>query len=293
MHAILREISCGIAAALLLAGCAAAPRFHAGQALIQGETPVFPPAPDSLRSELELTAFGGGRKSSVSAAFSAKPGLAYKLDLFGLPGMVAGSFLWTPSKWNLVLFDREEYGEGEGQHVEIGNLGLQEVSVHDVFSFLWGDFFPGAIRGGTAPMESAKDTASDPAIGATKGGRVPTGVPDGLTAMGDGVFRYQGREERWRVSLDPKTGLVREAAREDSAFRIEYDEYKRGPKIGSAEGGQTGSGSAAGGGPVPRRVKLYRYQEQILEIRVKSLEYNPHWRRDPFFIKVPKGFRKV
>lgn len=284
--------------ALLLAGCAAAPRFHAGQALIQGETPVFPPAPDSLRCELELTAFGGGRKSSVSAAFSAKPAWAYKLDLFGLPGMVAGSFLWTPSKWNLVIFDREEYGEGEGEHVEIGNLGLQEVSVHDVFSFLWGDFFPGAARtGGPArgsAMDSAGDIATGAATGPVKGGRALTGVPVGMTGSGGGVFRYPGREARWRIVLDPKTGLVREAAREDSAFRIEYGDYKRGPAgDGETASASAGTGRPAPHRPVPRRVKLYRYREQILEIRVKSLEDNPQWRRDPFFIKVPKGFRKV
>jgi hypothetical protein len=281
MRTILREISLGIAAALLLAGCASAPRFQAGQALIKGETPVFPPAPDSLRCELELTAFGGGRKSSVSAAFSAKPALSYKLDLFGLPGMVAGSFLWAPSKWTLVLFDREEYGEGAGEHVEIGNLGLKEISVHDVFSFLWGDFFPGAIRSG--------DSASGSATGSATGGRVSAGVPEGMTGSGDGVFRYPGREARWRITLDPKTGLVREAAREDSAFRIEYGDYKRGPTGGA----QAASASAEGGRPVPRRVKLYRYREQVLEIRVKGLEDNPHWRRDPFFIKVPKSFRRV
>ena len=45
--------------------------------------------------------------------------------------------------------------------------------------------------------------------------------------------------------------------------------------------------------PVPRRVKLYRYREPILEIRVKSLEDNPRWRRNPFFIKIPKGFRRA
>ena len=217
---------------------------------------MFPPPPDSLRTELELTAFADGRKSSVSAAFSAKPRLAYKLDLFGLPGMVAGSFLWTPEKWNLVLFDREEYVEGAGEHVEIGNLGLKETSVHDVFSFLWGDFFPG-------------DGAS--------------GTPEGLTRAGEGLFSYPAQDMRWRVILDPKTGLVREAAREDSAFRIGFTDYQRA----------SGGALEKKGRPVPRKVRLYRYREQVLEIRVKSLEDNPRWRRDPFFVKVPKGFRKV
>jgi hypothetical protein len=253
-------------AALLLCACASAPKFGPGQAMAKGETPVFPPAPDSLRCELELTAFGGGRKSSVSAAFSAKPRLSYKLDLFGLPGVVAGSFLWTADKWTLVLFDREEFGEGAGEHVEIGNLGLKEISVHDVFSFLWGDFFPGAAR-----IEGGSGNAS--------------GTPEGLARAepvgAAGVFTYPGKDARWRVTLDPATGLVREAAREDSAMRIEYGEWR------------SGNGAADKGRPVPRRVKLFRYREPALEIRVKSLEDNPKWRRDPFFIKVPKGFRRV
>jgi hypothetical protein len=245
----------GLALLFLLAGCAVAPRYPAGQAILKGETPVFPPSPDSLRTELELTAFGDGRKSSVSAAFSAKPWASYKLDLFGLPGMVAGSFLWMDGRWTLVLFDREEAVEGAGEHVEIGNLGLREISVHDMFSFLWGDFFPG---------DSAVQAA-----------------PEGLTPMGGNAFSYPARGMRWRVFLDPGTGLVREAVREDSAFRIGYDDYKRG-----------GSGSMDKGRPVPRKVRLYRFREQVLEIKVKTLEDDPKWRRNPFFIKIPKGFRR-
>lgn len=259
-------------AAVLLAGCAVAPRYPAGQAILKGETPVFPPSPDSLRTELELTAFGDGRKSSVSAAFSAKPWASYKLDLFGLPGMVAGSFLWTGGKWTLVLFDREEAVEGAGEHVEIGNLGLREIPVHDVFSFLWGDFFPGDL-----PRESQGDSSR-----ADSAGGGPQGAPEGLTPMGGNAFSYPARGMRWRVTLDPGTGLVREAVREDSVFRIEYDDYKRG-----------GSGAKDKGRPVPRKVRLSRFREQVLEIKVKTLEDDPKWRRNPFFIKIPKGFRRL
>jgi hypothetical protein len=224
-----------LAAALLLAGCASAPRFRPGEAILKGETPMFPPAPDSLRCELELTAFADGRKSSVSAAFSAKPVSAYKLDLFGLPGMVAGSFLWTrgsqgePAKWTLVLFDREEYGEGEGEHVEIGNLGLREISVHDVFSFLWGDFFPGDS---------------------------PTtfGIPEGFAPVAGsaGVFTYPGRDALWRVSLDAKTGAVREAARADSAFRITYDDFRAWPTPSGAGIPSSSRSPRASAGHSPR-----------------------------------------
>jgi len=266
---------------VLLAGCASAPKFHAGEALLKGETPVFPPPPDSLRCELDLTAFSGGHKSSVSAAFSAKPSLSYKLDLFGLPGMVAGGFLWTPARWTLVLFDREEFDEGEGEHVEIGNLGLKEISVHDVFSFLWGDFFPGDGPAAGAPEGLAR--TADPHAADEASAKLATSDKSAASPnAASHVFAYPGRDARWRVTLDAKTGLVREAVREDSAFRIGYDDYRRG------------NGAALDGGrPVPRRVRLYRFREEVLEIKVKSLEDNPHWRRDPFFIKVPKGFRRV
>lgn len=257
-----------LALSALLSGCATAPKFPAGEAILKGEAPRFPPAPDSLRCDLELTAFNDGRKSSISAAFLAKPWTRYKLDLFGLPGMVGGSFLWTPATWTLVLFDRETYAEGAGEHVAIGNLGLREVSVHDVFSFLWGDFFPG-------------DHAQGDSSGAERAGAAGPGWPKGLQNLGNGAFGYTVLGVRWRAYLDGKTGLVREALREDSAFRIEYAEYK------------AASGGSGKGRPVPGKVRLYRYRDPVLEIKVKSVEDDPHWRRDPFTVKVPKGFAKL
>jgi hypothetical protein len=250
--------------AALLAGCASAPRYPAGRALLEGVTPEFPKPPDSLRAELELTAFAGGRKSSLSAAFSAKPRAAYKLDLFGLPGMVAGGFLWNPDGWDLVLFDRGEYVEGDGEHVEIGNLGLREIPVHDVFSWLWGDYFPG---------DSAR-----------------AGLPEGWARAADGSFGYRAGGMAWRVDLDPKTGLPRSAARADSAFRIEFDGWRMSK--GSGAKGPQPKG-LAGERPTPRMVRFYRYREPLLEIKVKSLEDDPHWRRNPFAIKIPNGFRRL
>jgi len=252
--------------AALLAGCAIAPRFPAGEALVRGETPVFPPPPDSLRAELELIAFEGGRKSSASAALSAKPYARYKLDLFGLPGMTAASMYWTPTRWTLVLFDREAYAEGAGESVAFGPPGLREVYVHDVFSWLWGDYFPG-LSGEIGKTGSAGLGDADSA---------------GLVRAGAGVFRYAARGRQWRATLDPETGLVREAMREDSAFRIRYEDYKAGG------GGRLDKGEA-----LPRKVGIFSREGQLLEIRVRKVEADPQWRRDPFFIKVPKGFRRL
>ena len=237
----------------MLAGCAAAPKWPPGRALIDGVTPAFPPAPDSLRASLELTAIAGSRKSSVTAALSARPGAAYKLDLFGIPGITAGGFLWTREKWDLVIFDEEAYVEGAGEHVAIGNLGLREVSVHDLFSWLWGDYFPG-------------DTAR--------------GLPEDWAKAPEG-FGYSGGGMAWRAEIDSKTGLPRSAMRADSAFRIEFGSWRKG------------AGPKAQDRPVPGKARLYRYGEPVLEIKVSSVEDLPAWRRDPFVLRIPKGYKRV
>ncbi len=245
---------------LLLMGCAVKPRFSVGEALLRGETPRLLQRADSVRADLELTAYGGGKKSSVSAVFSCRPRTQYKLDLFGLPGMVAASFLWVENSWTLVMFDRETFAVDTGEHVEFGNLGIREVSVHDVFAFLWGDFFPGYSKG-----------AGD--AGNAGGGR---GLTGDFQLKAGGLVSYTARGQRWTASLEEKTGLVVEVVREDSAFRIEYGDYR-----------------VLMGRPVPRKTRLFSRTGLLLEIRVKDVEDNPHWRRDPFYVKVPAGFQKL
>jgi hypothetical protein len=242
-----------LALALLLAGCATAPRWTAGRSLLDGVTPALPNPPDSLRASLELTALAGGRKSSVTAALSARPGRAYKLDLFGFPGVTAGGFLWLPGKWDLVIYDREEYVEGAGARVDIGPESPGPIPVHDLFSWLWGDFFPG-------------DTAF-------------AGLPAGWAPAGRGGFAYNGLDGEWRVDFDAKTGLPRAAYRADSSLRIEYDAWR--------------AAGTASGRPVPRHVRFYRDGEAVLEIKVSKLEDDPAWKRDPFFLRIPNGFRRA
>lgn len=240
--------------AFLFYGCASHPNYHVGKALLKGQMPILPSAPDSLRAELELTAFSGGQRSSVSAAFMCKPRAKYKLDLFGLPGLVAASFFWQVEGWTLVIFDRSNFLKGEGEHVEFGNLGIHEISIHDSFAFLWGDFFPG--------ISSLHQSA------------LPTdfkSTPEGLE-----VWQYSTKGQVWKARLQVGTGLVESVTREDSAFRIEYSDYKiRAERT------------------VPGKTRIFSRSGLLLEIQVKRLENNPRWRRDPFFIKVPKGFRQL
>jgi hypothetical protein len=268
---LLYPLILGIGIQAILSGCASAPRYPAGEAILKGETPRFPPAPDSLRAQLELSSLAKGRKGSVNAAFLARPWKQYKLDLYGLPGMVAAGFLWNPDQWTLVLFEREGYLEGAGERVDIAELGLRDVSVHDLFSFLWGDFFPGS------PVGDAPATEGDPVVDSAAHA---AGVPDGLRNLGKGSFSYPAQGAEWRMDLDEKTGLPREAWRADSAFRIAYSDYRA-------------AGSEGARRPVPRKVRIYRGREAILEIRVQNVEDDPHWKRNPFFLKVPKGFQRL
>ena len=255
-------------ALLFLMGCAVHPHYSVGEALLKGETPTLTQPPDSLRAELELTAYAdgqasefkglkgqreqAGQKSTVSAALSAKPRVAYKLDIYGFPGTVAASFLWQNNAWTLVIYDRENFVKGEGEHVEFGNLGIHEVSIHNIFAFLWGDFFPGIASQNnlTLPITFKRVNANQ--------------------------LEYRTQGQSWKATLEASTGLVREVVREDSAFRIHYVDYK-----------------ILSGRTVPNRVQIFSRSGLLLEIKVKSLQDRPHWSRDPFFIKVPKSFRAL
>ena len=140
---------------------AQAVHFPAGEALLRGEVPVAERAPDSLRAEVELTGYKGRNRTTVSAGLSALPLRKYKLDVYGLPGMVEASFLWTDTGWTLVVYGREGYLQGYGDTVDLPALGLEKAPVHDLFACLWGDFFPGdgARRAGPEGVPAAPGPA--------------------------------------------------------------------------------------------------------------------------------------
>jgi hypothetical protein len=247
---------------LLLSGCAAPSkvRYPMGEALLSGETPAPLPAPDSLTAELELTGYERRGKTSVSAAFSALPLQKYKFDLFGFPGMVAAGFLWTDTGWSLVLYERDGYLQGYGDTVEMPDLGVKAAPVHDLFSWLWGDFFPG-----TDPEAFASPSTSPPTL-----------PPKGWEPAGANAIRYQAGGHGWRVTLDPATGLVQEAVRADSAFRIRYQDYR-----------------VKDGRPLPGRVRVFSGDRPVLDISVDRVDDHPKWRRNPFQLRIPKGFKRL
>lgn len=260
---------------LLLSGCAPKARFPAGQAILRGETPAGPPLPDSLRAGLELTGFQGGRKTSVSAALSAVPWKRYKLDLYGLPGMVAASFLWTDTGWTLVLYERDGYLQGYGDAVDLPGLGIGSAPVHDLFACLWGDFFPGDGPAGRDGGAAGPDSAGMGAPGGAKGfGETGGSVLPGSWEKGEGgTVAYEAGGFRWTATLDSRTGTVQEAVRADSAFRIVYLDYR-----------------LRNGRPVPGKVRVFAGSRPLLEIGVGPVEDNPAWKRNPFRIRIPEGF---
>jgi hypothetical protein len=278
---------------LLLAACAPTQvRFPAGKTVLEGGTPAPQPAPDSLRAELELTGYERRGKTTVSAAFSSLPLRKYKLDLMGFPGMVAASFLWTDTGWVLALYEREGYLRGDGDTVELPGLGVAAAPVHDLFSWLWGDFFPGdtaVTMAADAPGDTTGPTAprdSDSTVPATSPRDSTAAIeallaattvpPPGWEPAGPHSIRYRAGGHGWQVTLDPRTGVVREAVRADAAFRIRYEDYRiRNDR------------------PMPRRVRVFSEGRPVLDIAVDHVDDHPRWKRDPFRVRIPKGFKRL
>jgi hypothetical protein len=343
----MRRVAVVVLACGAFIGCGPKVFFKGGEALLKGEALPEARVPDSLRASIELTGFQGLRKTTVSAAFSAVPRKKYRMDVYGLPGMVEATFHWADTGWTLVIHGREGYLRGYGDDVELPGLGLGKVPVHDLFACLWGDFFPGdgatsgdggsagatggtgkagstGAGGGAGKSGSIGADAAFPAEGsavaaghsgavrsaegtgnlegvrsAVDTGSAPAGArPEEPAAVGDrgsaenaggpvtvfparwerseGVVRYSGNGFAWAAKVEPATGLVREAVREDSAFLIRYEDYV-----------------LRNGRPLPRRVKVFGGKKPLLEIAVKDVEDNPAWKRDPFLLKIPKGFVRL
>ncbi|MFC1586000.1 hypothetical protein ACFL5V_10670 [Fibrobacterota bacterium] len=115
-------------------------------------------------------------------------------------------------------------------------------------------------------------------VGFLWGGYLREGVyEEQNTAKKDKVFREIDKNTVYRIG--PENGLVKSAS--FSKYKIEYIDYE-----------------TYNGRPLAGNIKIYqynqlKYDELLLEMKVKTLEDNPSWNKSPFFIKVPRGLTPV
>ncbi len=173
--------------------------FPQGQRVLEGKRPEPPPRPDSLSAELALTFFEGQGRNTVSAALSALPYAKYKLDFSGLFGMLMASFYFEDSSWTLALYEEGVYLRQEGNHIALPHLGVEPLSVHLFFSFLWGHFLPIGEWG--APVEFVSAEADSAAV------------------------RVEYAGENWLVLFHSKTGTVSTYVQEERDLRMEFSNY--------------------------------------------------------------------
>ena len=101
-------------------------------------------------------------------------------------------------------------------------------------------------------------------------------LPARWERAGDGLIRYEGAGGPWLARLDAKSGVVLEAMRADSALRVVYEGY-----------------GMRNGRILPRRVKIFSRGKPLLDLGLGGVEDNPAWKRDPFRVRIPKGFIRL
>jgi hypothetical protein len=88
----------------------------------------------------------------------AKPYQQYRLDAYGFSSEVAASYLWSKGRWHLLLNDRREVWEGQGDSLNVQEMGLRLPNVNALFGFLWGDPLPGFRHRDAGSMAWSGDT---------------------------------------------------------------------------------------------------------------------------------------
>lgn len=156
------------------------------------------PVPDSIDAELSLLAYQGRSKTLVSARLFARPGQCGKLDLYGFPGMLGGSFQWKQAAWELAIYDPPRYLQGEGKRVPLPLPGEMKAPYDVLFAPLWGALFPW-----------------------------PPGTP--LTAESGSGRHLAGRGEGglWSAHLSAASGLPDTVWDRSQGWRITYERWKK------------------------------------------------------------------
>jgi hypothetical protein len=251
---------------LALASCAHTIKDPWGLALIQGvsrgQTPARLQGPDSLQADLGITPrTPGAMPFSVrfyadlgdSGRFHVDSARRYRIDVFGFPSLIAASWLWKENAWILVRHDQRSIRRGTGAVLQ-PDMPLNLPDVHAVLGFLWGAPLPGFP--GTDSLTLSQT-----------GGLVrPLSQPGGLV-------RWTYRGEAWEARFDTTTGLCREVS--SSSINIRYRQHR-----------------LRGGFVVPDEAEIFLEGKSLLTLRVREWAGSPRWKKSPFELIVPAGYRE-
>jgi len=236
---------------LILSLTACAPmRDPWGLALRRGEPLAQPSPPDSLQADLAVTSREPG-VPPFSARVYALPHRAYRLDATGFASMTVASYLWKAGAWTWVRHDLRQVRTGQGDEIELEGTSMRLPDVHGLLGFLWGQTLPGFAQ---------RDSL--------------------LPAGPQGEIRWISRGVTWEATLDPSTGLCREA--HSDQWSIRYRRYQRFERPGRREAVF-----------VPQETEVFSDEESVLLLRVKDRTEMPFWRKNPFVLTPPAAYERL
>lgn len=190
-------------ALLLLVACAPT-KDPFGMALRAGHAPSVA-IPESLSVELAVLPSQKGA-TPFSAKLYARPHQQYRLDAFGFASSIVASYLWTDSTgspqagghWTLLLNDKREVWEGEGDSLNLKSAALRIPDVHAVLGFLWGEPLPGFRNRDDSALAWSRDT-----------------------------LRWSSHGVNWAARFEASTGNCVEVLAQDGSLAFRYAKHQR------------------------------------------------------------------
>ena len=174
-----------------------------GMALREGRVTSLD-VPESLSVDLSILP---SRKGSTpfSARLYVRPHRQYRLDAIGFSS-IAASYLWTGSTgspqagghWILLLNEKRESWEGEGDSLNLESAALRIPDVHVVLGFLWGETLPGFHN---------RD--------------------DSVLAWSGDTLRWSSHGIHWVARFDASTGNCLQVSTSDGSLEFKYAKHQR------------------------------------------------------------------
>ena len=123
----------------ILSFCTKPLRYGPGLMLIEKQEVAQSAAPVTLRALFKVTTYSEREKSSFTSVFSTQTEQRVKMDFKGPLGSHLASFYWVrDSGWVLVI-PKEKLGyQGQNNEILLPFLGLDSVTITEIFGFLWG-----------------------------------------------------------------------------------------------------------------------------------------------------------